>query len=73
MEQLTNLLQERLGLSEEMAQQASDVVLEFLQSKLPEPIASQLASYIGDAADEGDDGIAGSLLSAASSFLGGDD
>ena len=51
MEQLTNLLQERLGLSEEMAAQASDVVLEFLQSKLPEPIASQLASYIGDAAE----------------------
>jgi uncharacterized protein (DUF2267 family) len=60
MDKLVKLVSQKVGISEEQAQQAVTVVLDFLKDNLPAPIASQV-----DAALKGDlsglDDLAGSL------------
>jgi hypothetical protein len=45
-EQLTNLIVKRTGISPENAEKAVLVVFDFLKTKLPAPIASQLDSFL---------------------------
>ena len=44
-EQLTNLIVKRTGITQEQAQKTALVVFDFLKTKLPAPIASQLESF----------------------------
>lgn len=47
MDELVRQIVTRTGVSEAQARQAVDIVLNFAQSRLPAPIASQLGSIIG--------------------------
>jgi hypothetical protein len=74
MNELVQLLQQKTGLSEEMAQQVADTVVGFLKTKLPAPLASGLDSLLGAgasgeaaAAAAGDSG--GGLLGKAESMV----
>jgi hypothetical protein len=53
MDELTKLVAERTGLSNEMAKVAVDTVIDFLKDRLPEPVAAQLDTILegGDASD----------------------
>ena len=64
MDELVQLVSQKTGLSEEMSQQAVEVVLEYLKEKLPAPIAGQLDNIL-----EGSEGF--DLGDVASSGLGG--
>ena len=46
MNELTNLIVKRTGISPENAQKVVLVVLDFLKTKLPAPIASQLEPFL---------------------------
>jgi hypothetical protein len=60
MDELINQITSRTGIPEEQAKQAADVVLEFVKSKLPEPIASQVDGLLG-AGGGADAGIMGQV------------
>jgi len=45
-EQLTNLIVKRTGISQEDAEKAVLVVFDFLKTKLPAPIVSQLEPFL---------------------------
>jgi hypothetical protein len=45
-EQVINLIVKKTGISQENAQKAVLVVFDFLKTKLPAPIASQLDSFL---------------------------
>ncbi len=45
-EQVINLIVKKTGISQENAQKAVLVVLDFLKTKLPMPIASQVDSFL---------------------------
>ena len=45
-EQLTNLIVKRTGITQEQAQKTVLVVFDFLKTKLPAPIASQVDSFL---------------------------
>ena len=45
-EQLTNLIVKRTGITQEQAQKTVLVVFDFLKTKLPAPIASQLQPFL---------------------------
>ena len=45
-EQVINLIVKRTGITQENAQKAVLVVFDFLKTKLPAPIASQLDSFL---------------------------
>ena len=63
MDELTQLVAKKTGLSEDMAKVAVDTVLDFLKDKLPGPAAAQL-----DAVLEGGD-VSG-MLDGIGGFLG---
>ena len=46
MEELVKLVAQKTGLSEEKAKVAVETVLDFLQDKLPGPVASQIKSLL---------------------------
>ena len=46
MKELINVIVQKTGISEENAQKAVQVMLGFLKTKLPTPIASQLDSFL---------------------------
>jgi hypothetical protein len=46
MKELTNIIVQKTGISEENAQKAVQVTLGFLKTKLPTPIASQLDPFL---------------------------
>jgi uncharacterized protein (DUF2267 family) len=47
MNELTKKLADRVGISEDQAQKAVDVVVAFLKERLPGPISGQLDSLLG--------------------------
>ncbi|HOA23475.1 MAG TPA: hypothetical protein PK801_08180 [Aggregatilineales bacterium] len=56
MQELVSLVSEKTGISEDVAQQAVNIVLGYLKDRLPQPIASKLDSVaqgqsIGDMSD----------------------
>ena len=50
MNELVQLLQQKTGLSQEMAQKVVDTVAGYLKTKLPEPMASGLDSLLSGSA-----------------------
>lgn len=48
MNELTEIIVQKTGISPENAQKAVQVVLEFLKRKLPAPIAGQLDSFLAE-------------------------
>ncbi len=55
MDEVVKMVAEKTGLSEEVARQAVEVVVDFLKAKLPEPWGSQVEKLLaGDAPDLGD-------------------
>ena len=46
MNELTNIIVQKTGISQENAQKAVQVTLGFLKTKLPTPIAAQLDSFL---------------------------
>lgn len=67
MDELIQLVSQKVGISEENARQAVETVIEFLEKKLPEPIAGQLESFI----EGGGLGQAGDVAEGLSGLLGG--
>ena len=47
MKELVNIIVQKTGISEENAQKAVQVMLGFLKTKLPAPVAGQLDSVLG--------------------------
>jgi hypothetical protein len=46
MKELTNIIVQKTGISQENAQKAVQVILGFLKTKLPAPLAAQLDSFL---------------------------
>jgi len=46
MKELTNIIVQKTGISQENAQKAVQVTLGFLKTKLPAPLAGQLDSFL---------------------------
>ena len=46
MKELINIIVQKTGISEENAQKAVQVMLGFLKTKLPPPVAAQLDSFL---------------------------
>jgi hypothetical protein len=65
MEELIELIVEKTGISEEIANKVVDMVVDFLKDKLPEPIAGQLDNLLSG------EGIADDLLGGLGSLFGG--
>ncbi len=63
MEELTKLVAQKTGLSDEMAKVAVDTVIDYLKDKLPDPVAAQLDTVL-----EGGD--VSSLLGGLGGLLG---
>lgn len=56
MDQIVKIVQEKTGLDEQTARKATNVVLNVLQDRLPEPVAGQLRKLTGDHPDAPDSG-----------------
>jgi hypothetical protein len=52
MNEIVQLVAQKTGLSEEKAQQATEVVINYLKDKLPGPLASQLNQFTGSGSAE---------------------
>jgi len=60
MDELINLVMKKTGISEINAKQAVETVFDFLKTKLPEPLGSQIEGF-----------LSGDLLEQAEDLLGG--
>lgn len=49
MDELVKLVAEKTGMGQEQSQMAVDTVIGFLKEKLPEPLAGQLDTLLGNA------------------------
>ncbi len=59
MEQLTTMVAQKTGISDEQAQQAVEVTLSFLKERLPEPIAGQIDRVVDGESAEGPNRLGG--------------
>jgi|CZKL01.1.fsa_nt_gi hypothetical protein len=76
MNEISQLLQNRFGMSEEQAHQAAQAVLELIKSKVPEQFQGILNTVLGseqsgDGEQAGATSELGSLLGAATGLFGG--
>lgn len=72
MNELVELITQKTGLSPEMAQKVVTVVAGYIETKLPAPLASALASHLGvDAPAASADGAEGGLADKAKSMVAG--
>ena len=69
MNELVQLVQQKTGLSQEMAQKVVDTIAGYLKTKLPEPMASGLDSLLGGSA--GTAAAAGDAAAGAAADAGG--
>ena len=53
MKELTNIIVQKTGISQENAQKAVQVMLGFLKTKLPAPLAGQLDSFLSAGTSSG--------------------
>ena len=65
MEEIIKQVVEKTGISEDLAEKAVEVVIDFLKDKLPAPLASQIDSILSGETDLGD------LAKGIGSLLGG--
>ena len=68
MNELINLIVQKTGISQENAQKAAQTAIDFIKSKLPAPVASQVDAVVGGEMS-GAAGQAGEMLK--SKFGGG--
>lgn len=71
MDQLTAFVSQKTGLSQDQANQAAQAVIDFLKSKLPGPIASQLDSVLSGGGASGAMDQAKGMLGGLGGMLGG--
>jgi hypothetical protein len=67
MDELVNQITQRTGISQNQAQQAVQVTVNFLKQKLPPQIASQVENYIGG---QGGKGMGGTMGQSQGMFGG---
>ena len=75
MNEISQLLQQRFGMSADQAQQAENAILDLVKSKLPPQFQGMVDSFLGQGQASGDGsssggGELGSLLGAAESLFG---
>lgn len=73
MGEISDLLQQKAGLSPDKAQEVEQVVVEYVKSKVPSEFQGILGSVLGEGSADGqpaESGGLGSLLGAASSLFG---
>jgi hypothetical protein len=75
MNEISQLLQQRFGLSADQAQQAESAILELIKSKVPPQFQGIVDSFLGQSQANGQAGASGgselgSLLGAAESLFG---
>jgi hypothetical protein len=70
MNELVELLQQKTGMSQEMAQQVVNIVASHLKSKLPAPMAAGLENLLGGAGSQ-QSGDGGGMMQRAESMLEG--
>jgi len=73
MGEISDLLQTKVGLSPEQAQQVEQVVVEYIKSKVPSEFQGVLGSFLGEGAAAGQSSSGGGLeglLGAASGLFG---
>jgi hypothetical protein len=68
MNELVQLVQQKTGLSQDMAQKVVETVLGFVKTKVPAPLASGIDELLG-----GSTGAAGGDAAAAAAAAGGTD
>jgi hypothetical protein len=69
--ELINLITQKTGLSNDMAQQVVQIVSGYLKDKLPEPLASQVSNVLGSQpAGSGSSQSTGDVANQGKSFLG---
>lgn len=61
MNELVNMVAQKVGLPQDKAQMATETVLNFLKGKLPPAIASQIDSVVGGGGGGGLGDVAGKL------------
>jgi hypothetical protein len=74
MNELVQVVQQKTGLSPEMAQKVVDTVIGYIKGKLPGPMAAGLDSLLGGgegAAAAGGEAEGGGLMDKAKSMMGG--
>jgi hypothetical protein len=77
MDELVTLVSDKVGISEEMAKQAVEVVIDYLKDKLPAPISGQIDGLLGGAGEAKDLGSmvkglgGGSIAKGVGGLLGG--
>jgi len=73
MNELVQMIQQKTGLSQDVAQKVADTVVGYLKTKLPEPMAAGLDSLLGGEGAEaaGAAGDSGGLMDKAKSMLAG--
>ena len=67
MDELIKMVSDKVGISEDMAKQAVEVVIGYLKDKLPAPIAGQIDGLLGG---EGGAKDLGSVAKKLGGFLG---
>jgi hypothetical protein len=60
-DQLLDVITSKANLSREQAESALDAGIEFLKTKLPAPIASQVDNFLGGSGEENSGGALGGL------------
>jgi hypothetical protein len=71
MNELVNLITQKTGISNDMAQQIVQIVSGYLKDRLPEPVASQVSNALGSQpAGSGSSQSAGNMASQGKGFLG---
>lgn len=71
MDELINMVTQKTGISADQARTAVETVINHLKTVLPEPLGSQLDSFLsGGASGQGSGGLGGALGSVES-MLGG--
>jgi|GEM_PF-428809 hypothetical protein len=74
MNELVQMVQQKTGLSPEMAQKVVDTVVGYIKTKLPEPMAGGLESLLGGsegATAAGEEAEGGGLMDKAKSMMAG--
>jgi len=77
MNELVQLVQQKTGLSQDMAQKAVDTIAGYLRTKLPEPMAAGLDSLLGAGTGSGSEAAtgaaddAGGIMDKAKSMVAG--
>ena len=72
MDQLVQTIKERTGISEDQARQAIQMTIDFVKTKLPPPVASQVDSVLGENGSNLDQmsGHAQNAFGAINNFFG---